>query len=52
MTEKKVGRRLHYAAYFALAMVAFIAIYHPLILTLLAIGAGLFFFGRQIELSN
>lgn len=51
MTKQKVGITLHYTAYVALGGAALIALGHPAILALLAIGAGAFFLGRQLEKS-
>jgi hypothetical protein len=51
VTQKTLGKGIHYGAFVALAGAAIVAGRHPLIIALLAVGAGAFFLGRKLEKS-
>ena len=52
MTKDAFATALHYAAYVALGGAALIAMLYPVVVVLLALGAGLFFFSRQVQRSS
>ncbi len=49
MRKEQVGKSLHVAGYVALGAAGVAASQHPVIITLVVLGAGLFFLGRKLE---